>query len=99
MGFVVGLFGFFFFLFKTSFSFQLWRDGNLPDPDTPRETTAAERCWLLSEAAPRAAGRLRGHPWGPHRVTSAGIRNAVKLGGNRVPPTQHIHSPRLKEAL
>lgn len=48
----------FFFFFKTSFSFQLWRDGNLPDPDTPRETTAVERYWLFLEAAHGAAGEL-----------------------------------------
>lgn len=43
---------------KTSFSFQLWRDGNLPDPDTPKETTAVERYWLFSEAAQGAVGEL-----------------------------------------
>lgn len=51
-------FFFFFFLLKTSFSFQLWRDGNLPVPDTPRETRAVERYWLFPEAVHGAAGEL-----------------------------------------
>lgn len=49
---------FFFFFLKTSFSFQLWRDGNLPVPDTPRETRAVERYWLFLEAVHGAAGEL-----------------------------------------
>lgn len=61
---------FFFFFLKTSFSFQLWRDGNLPDPDTPRETTAVERYRLFLEAAQGAAGELNpvlGREWDPGR--------------------------------
>lgn len=60
----------FFFFLKTSFSFQLWRDGNLPVPDTPRETRAVERYWLFLEAVHGAAGELNpvlGREWDPGR--------------------------------
>lgn len=77
-----------FFFFKTSFSFQLWSDGNLPIPDTPRETRAVERYWLFLEAVHGAAGELLpalGRERDPGRGNSAQVRGAGSTGTLRNP--------------